>query len=66
MSFLRLTGMDDNPVLINIDRVESIYIGTHIRQTITNIGLSSGVLILVRETVSEISLLLQAAGRVIK
>ena len=64
--FLRLTTLDGSLQLINFNHVDSVYAGVYKGQSITKVGLSCGVFIPVKETVSEISLLLQGANLVVK
>lgn len=64
--FLRLTDSDNNLVLVNTDKIDAVFLGTVKGKRLTKVGLTNNCYLHVKETVSEISLLLQAAGRVIK
>lgn len=64
--FLRLTDLDNNLQLVNCNSIEAIYLAIYKGKTVTKVGLNGGVYLTCKETVSEISLLLQAADKVIK
>ena len=66
MRFLRLTDLYGNLQLINLDHVDSFYLSEYKGQMITKVGLSAGVFLPVRETISEISLLLQSNDLIIQ
>ena len=66
MNFIRLTDLDNNLQLINADNIDAVYLSHYKGQVITKVGLHCGVYVAVKETVSQISLLLQDAGLVIK
>ncbi len=64
--FLRLTDLENNLQLINIELIDGIYLGQTKRgEVFTKICFTSGVYFSAKETVSEISLLLQKAGKII-
>ncbi len=64
--FLRLTDLDNNLQLINIQPIDGICLGqTKHGEVFTKICFESGIYFAAKETVSEISLLLQKAGKVI-
>lgn len=64
--FLRLTDKQNNLQLINCNCIDAIYLDNVKGQSVTKVCLTSCCYLLVQETVSEISLLLQAANKVIK
>lgn len=64
--FLRLTNLDNNLQLINCNSIDAIFLDVVKRRTVTKIGLSNGCYLIVKETVSEISLWLQAANKVVQ
>lgn len=64
--FLRLTDLDNNLVLVNIDQVDCVHIRNHKGKTCCAVSFVNCSYVVVKESVSEISLLLQAAGKVIK
>lgn len=64
--YLRLTDTDNNLLLINADKVVAFFLETVKGIPVTKIGLENGYYLTVKETVSEISLLLQEANKVIK
>lgn len=64
--FLRLTDLDNNLVLINCNRIDAIFLNVVRGKTVTKIGLDNSCYLLVKETVSEISLWLQAANKVVQ
>lgn len=65
--FLRLTDINGNLILVNLDKVADFsyekYSKTEYRYAVYFIG---GTCVYVQETVSEISQLLQSAGKVVK
>lgn len=64
--FLRLTDKQNNLQLINCDHIDMVYLDNVKGQSVTKVCLTCGFCMLAQETVSEISLLLQAVNKVIK
>lgn len=65
MMFLRLTDPQNNLQLINCNDIAAIYLDTVKGKTVTKIGLNNGCYLLAKESVSDISLFLQNAGKVV-
>lgn len=63
---LRLTELNGNLILLNVNLIESIYLDSTKNGDCTVVALSNKRWTYVRETVSEISLLLQSSNLVIK
>lgn len=66
MMFLRLTDENNNLVIINANNVYAIYLATTKKGCETRVCMTNRSYFCVKETVSEISLLLQSAGKVLK
>lgn len=64
--FLRLTDENNNLVVINVNNVYGIYLATTKKGCETRVCMTNQAYFCVKETVSEISLLLQSAGKVLK
>ncbi|MCM1195365.1 MAG: hypothetical protein NC099_06260 [Corallococcus sp.] len=64
--FLRLTDINGNLILINADKVVDVSLEKYKQDFLYTVHLVDGSFVFVRETVSEISLLLQSSNRVIK
>lgn len=64
--FLRLTDINGNLILVNTDKVIDITLETFKQGQRYTVWFVGGPYVFVQETISEISLLLQAAGKVIK
>lgn len=63
--FLRLTDVNGNLILVNTDNVLDVSLETYKQKQYYTVLFVDGTFVFVRETVSEISLLLQKANKVI-
>lgn len=64
--FLRLTDEHNNLIVINADKIDAVCLENNKNKIETRVCMVSGCYFTVKETVSEISLLLQSAGKVLK
>ncbi len=63
--FLRLTDLKNNLVLVNIEKVACFHLRNEKGMLCCGVAFGNGNYIPVKESVPEISLLLQAAGKVV-
>ena len=64
--FLRLTDEQNNLIVINADKIYAVCLENNKSKVETRVFMVNGGYFIVKETVSEISLLLQSAGKVLK
>ncbi len=64
--FLRLTDIHGDLILVNIEKICDISLGNFKGQIVPVVNFVGGFSRVVKETVSEISLLLQSGGKVVK
>lgn len=64
--FLRLTDEQNNLIVINADKIYAVCLVNNKSKVETRVFMVNGGYFIVKETVSEISLLLQSAGKVLK
>lgn len=62
--FIKLTDSDNNLIVINIDRIDAVYLKNNKNKTETRVCMANCGYFTVKETVSEISLLLQSLGKI--
>ncbi len=64
--FLRLTDEQNNLIVINANKIDAVFLAYNKSKVETRVFMVDGGYFIVKETVSEISLLLQSAGKVLK
>lgn len=64
--FLRLTDINGNLILVNLDKVADFSLETYKKEQRYAVCFVGGSYVFVQESVSEISQLLQSAGKVVR
>lgn len=64
--FLRLTDINGNLILVNLDKVADFSLETYKKEQYYTVYFVGGSYVFIQESVSEISQLLQTAGKVVR